>query len=254
MKLTSILFLAFLLAFAQVQAQQLAKPDTLKTSGGPLVIQPITHGTLALTYKAKTIYVDPYGGADLFKGLPKPDLILITDIHPDHLDTTTLAALNTEKVRMVVPRAVAEMMPEKYKKQLVVLDNGGQSTQQGIGILAMPMYNLPDTADARHPKGRGNGYVLQVGDKRVYISGDTEGIPEMRRLENIDVAFVCMNLPYTMDVDQAADAVLEFKPKMVYPYHFRGQNGFSDVEKFKQLVNAKDKNIEVRLKEWYPKK
>ncbi|WP_266205638.1 MBL fold metallo-hydrolase [Pontibacter kalidii] len=254
MKLKSILALAFILAFVQVQAQQLAKPDTLKTSGGPLVIQPITHGTLALTYKAKTIYVDPYGGADLFKGLPKPDLILITDIHPDHLDTATLAALETEKVRMVVPRAVAELLPEKYQQQLVILDNGGQSIQQGINIMALPMYNLPDTADARHPKGRGNGYVLQIGDKRVYISGDTEGIPEMRRLENIDVAFVSMNLPYTMDVDQAADAVLEFQPKVVYPYHYRGQNGFSDVEKFKQLVGAKNKGIEVRLKDWYPNK
>ncbi|OKL41477.1 MBL fold metallo-hydrolase [Pontibacter flavimaris] len=254
MKLKPILALAFLLAFVQVQAQQLTPPDTLKTSGGPLLIQPITHGTLALTYKAKTIYVDPYGGADLFKGLPEPDLILITDIHGDHLDTATLGALNTEKVRLVVPRAVAEMLPEKYKQQLVILDNGGQSMQQGINILAMPMYNLPDTAGAFHPKGRGNGYVLQLGDKRVYISGDTEGIPEMRRLEDIDVAFVSMNLPYTMEVDQAADAVLEFQPKIVYPYHYRGQNGLSDVEKFKQLVGAKNKNIEVRLKEWYPNK
>ncbi|WP_276495979.1 MBL fold metallo-hydrolase [Pontibacter litorisediminis] len=254
MKLKPILLLAFILAFAQVQAQQLATPDTLRTSGGPLVIQPITHGTLALTFKGKTIFVDPYGGAEAFQNLPKPDLVLITDIHPDHLDTATLGALDLAKVKMVVPRAVAEQLPEKYKQQLVVLDNGGQSMQQGINILAMPMYNLPDSAGAFHTKGRGNGYVLQTGDKRIYISGDTEGIPEMRRLENIDVAFVSMNLPYTMDVDQAADAVLEFQPKMVYPYHYRGTDGLSDVERFKQLVSSKNKNIEVRLKEWYPQK
>lgn len=254
MRLKSILALAFILAMVQVKAQQLASPDTVKTSGGPLVIQPITHGTLALTFKAKTIYVDPYGGAEAYKNLPKPDLILITDIHADHLDTATLGALEIGKTKMVVPRAVAEKLPAKYKQQLVILDNGGQSMQQGINILAMPMYNLPDTAGAFHTKGRGNGYVLQMGDKRVYISGDTEGIPEMRRLENIDVAFVSMNLPYTMDVDQAADAVLEFKPKIIYPYHYRGTEGLSDVQSFKQQVNAKNKQIDVRLKEWYPKK
>lgn len=253
MIIRSILAFAFSLAFLGAQAQQLPEPDTLKTSGGPFIIQPVSHGTLVLKYKAKHIYVDPTGGAEAFASIPKPDLILITDIHGDHLDTATLAALDTKGIKMVVPRAVAERLPEQYKQQLVVLDNGGQSMQQGITLKAMPMYNLPDTADARHPKGRGNGYLLEMGGKRVYISGDTEGIPEMRSLKNIDVAFVSMNLPYTMDVDQAADAVLEFKPKVIYPYHYRGQNGLSDVEKFKQLVNSKNKEIEVRLKDWYPK-
>lgn len=116
------------------------------------------------------------------------------------------------------------------------------------------MYNLPVTADSRHPQGRGNGYVLSFGNKNIYLSGDTSGIPEMRTLKNIDVAFVCMNLPYTMDVDEAAEAVLDFKPKVVYPYHYRGQNGLSDVTRFKQLVNGKDKKIEVRLRDWYAAK
>ncbi|MEO8732935.1 MAG: MBL fold metallo-hydrolase, partial [Flavobacteriales bacterium] len=118
-------------------------------------------------------------------------------------------------------------------------------------ITAMPMYNLPDSPTAFHPKGRGNGYVLTFGGKRIYISGDTQGIPEMRALKNIDIAFVCMNLPYTMDVDEAADAVLAFKPKVVYPYHYRGKDRFSDVKKFKALVNAKDPAIEVRQEDWY---
>lgn len=113
------------------------------------------------------------------------------------------------------------------------------------------MYNLPESPDSRHTKGRGNGYILQLGGKKVYISGDTEDIPEMRALEGIDVAFVCMNLPYTMDINQAASAVLEFKPKIVYPFHFRGQGGLSDVEGFKKLVNDGDASIDVRLREWY---
>ena len=114
------------------------------------------------------------------------------------------------------------------------------------------MYNLPESPTAMHTKGRGNGYVLGIGGKNIYLSGDTQGIPEMRSLKNIDVAFVCMNLPYTMDVKEAADAVLAFSPKIVYPYHYRGQNGLSDINAFKNLVDAGNKNIEVRLRNWYP--
>jgi L-ascorbate metabolism protein UlaG (beta-lactamase superfamily) len=121
-----------------------------------------------------------------------------------------------------------------------------------IRVEAIPMYNLPESPDNRHTKGRGNGYVLTIGGKRIYISGDTEAIPEMRTLKNIDVAFVCMNLPYTMDVDQAADGVLDFVPKVVYPYHYRGKGGLSDIDKFKALVNKKNTNIDVRLRNWYP--
>jgi L-ascorbate metabolism protein UlaG (beta-lactamase superfamily) len=113
------------------------------------------------------------------------------------------------------------------------------------------MYNLPDDSTARHTKGRGNGYILTLGGKRFYISGDTEDIPEMRNLKNIDVAFVCMNMPYTMTEEQAASAVLDFKPKIVYPFHYRGQGGFSDTQKFKMLVNKGDASIDVRLKDWY---
>ncbi|TPE45940.1 MBL fold metallo-hydrolase [Pontibacter mangrovi] len=252
MKLKSILALAFSLGLAPAMAQQTATPDTIKTTGGPLIIQPITHGTLALQFKGKTIYVDPYGGAAGFSGLAKPDLILITDIHPDHLDMSTLSNIQTEGIKIVAPQAVADSLPQKYKQQVVVLKNGDKTEQLGIKILALPMYNLPESADAMHPKGRGNGYLLEMGGKRVYISGDTEGTPEMRNLKNIDVAFVSMNLPYTMDVDQAAEAVLAFKPKIIYPYHYRGKDGLSDVDSFKQQVNTKDKQIEVRLKNWYP--
>ena len=254
MKLKSIVTFFFAFALLQVNAQQRATPDQVKTNKGNLTIQPIQHGTLVLNWDNKTVYVDPTGGAEAFSGVAKPDMILITDIHGDHFNKETLDALQTENTVMVVPQAVADQLPEKYKNQLTVIGNGESTTKLGIPITAIPMYNLPESAESRHTKGRGNGYILNLGGKNIYLSGDTEGIPEMRALKNIDVAFVSMNLPYTMDVDQAADAVLDFKPKIVYPYHYRGQNGLSDVASFKKQVNAKNKQIEVRLKDWYPAK
>ena len=238
--------LCFILAIS-VNAQR-PSPDTVQTDMGPLIIQPIQHGTLVLGWNNHTIYTDPFGGAGAFKGIDPPDLILITDIHGDHLNLETLNALKTENVPLVVPQAVAERLPGKYSDQLVVISNGEETDQLGIHIQAIPMYNLPESADSRHTKGRGNGYVLTMGGKKIYLSGDTEDIPEMRSLEDIDVAFVCMNLPYTMDIHQAASAVLDFEPDVVYPYHYRGQ----DTEEFKRLVNNKNEEIEVRLKDWYP--
>jgi L-ascorbate metabolism protein UlaG (beta-lactamase superfamily) len=179
-------------------------------------------------------------------------MVLITDIHGDHMDVKTLQALDLSKAIMVVPQAVADSLAKHMKKEVVLLNNGKTTNQLGIEIKAIPMYNLPETADSRHTKGRGNGYILTIGGKNIYISGDTEDIQEMRSLKNIDVAFVCMNLPYTMDVKQAADAVLAFKPKVVYPYHYRGQGGLADVNSFRQTVNASNKQIEVRLRSWYP--
>lgn len=244
--LTSALFFSLFVMFAQAQ---LIQPDNEKVSGGTLTIQPVSHATLVLSYNKKNIYIDPTGGDSAFKGLAAPDLILVTDIHGDHFDPKTIEAVNTAKAVVVVPQAVADKLPPSTdKEKLVVLKNGDKTMQEGISVLAIPMYNLPETPDAFHTKGRGNGYVLTIGGKNIYISGDTEDIPEMRALKNIDIAFVCMNLPYTMDVNQASQGVLAFKPKVVYPYHYRGQ----DVNTFKTLVNAGDKNIDVRLRNWYP--
>jgi L-ascorbate metabolism protein UlaG (beta-lactamase superfamily) len=231
---------------------QRADADEIKTSAGPLKIQPLMHATLAFTWNGKTIYADPQGGAKVFDGIAEPDLILITDIHGDHFNPETLQALNLSHAIIIVPQAVADKMSDDLKAKATVVNNGQTISQLGITISAIPMYNLPESADAKHTKGRGNGYVLTFGDKTVYLSGDTAGIPEMRSLKNIDAAFVCMNLPYTMDVNEAADAVIAFKPKIVYPYHYRGQNGLSDTEAFKKLVNNSDKGIEVRLRNWYP--
>jgi L-ascorbate metabolism protein UlaG (beta-lactamase superfamily) len=244
------LLVFFCLLFFLVHAQRPA-PDKIEASSGPLMVQPINHGSLVLTWNNKTIYIDPYPNAKAFDGIAPADLILITDIHGDHLNAETLNAIETSKARLVVPQAVADQLPEKLKGKGTVLANGKKITEAGITISAIPMYNLPEAPDSRHTKGRGNGYVLSLGGKTVYISGDTEDIPEMRKLKNIDIAFVCMNLPYTMDIEQASSAVLEFKPKIVYPYHYRGQGGLNDVEGFKKLVNAVNPSIDVRLRNWY---
>jgi L-ascorbate metabolism protein UlaG (beta-lactamase superfamily) len=230
---------------------QLAQADVIDTKDGPLTVQPVMHASLILTINKVVIYADP-SGINNFKGQKPPDLILITDIHGDHFDLKTLEAVKQATTWLVVPQVVADKLPEADKTHLIVLKNGDQKVVSGISVRAIPMYNLPESSTAMHTKGRGNGYVLGIGGKNIYLSGDTQGIPEMRSLKNIDVAFICMNLPYTMDVKEAADAVLAFKPKIVYPYHYRGQNGLSDVNEFKRLVEAGDKNIEVRLRNWYP--
>ena len=244
----TLLLLCLTTGFASAQRPA---ADQVQTSAGTLTIQPVFHAAMVLTWDNKTIYIDPYGGAKAFEGLAAPDLVLITDIHQDHLDPGTLNAIQTGKATFIVPQAVADKMPENLKSKCVIIANGKSINEKGIDIEAIPMYNLPEDEKAMHTKGRGNGYVLTLGGKKVYISGDTEDIAEMRRLKNIDVAFVCMNLPYTMDVKQASSAVLEFKPVIVYPYHYRGQDGLSDTEEFKKLVEAGSKGIDVRLRNWY---
>ena len=246
--LNLILTLALLLAMnSWCQAQQ-PDADQILAENGAISIQPIQHGTLALSWNGISIYVDPTGGKEAFSGLSKPNLILITDIHGDHMNIETLNALDTENTTIIAPVAVKERLPEKLADKVAVLANGDKTGILNIEIQAVPMYNLPEDEDSRHPKGRGNGYILNMGGKKLYLSGDTEDIEEMRSLENIDVAFVCMNLPYTMDINQAASAVLDFKPGIVYPYHYRGQ----DTKAFKKLVMDENPDIEVRLRNWYP--
>jgi L-ascorbate metabolism protein UlaG (beta-lactamase superfamily) len=237
------MFLATLFMMAGAAA---LNGDVVPLRDGNLIIRPVNHATFVLGWNDRTVYVDPVGGGKRFEGLPQPDLILITDIHGDHLDAPTLNSISTPKTKFVVPKAVAEKLPANLRKQATVISNGESTELMDMKIEAIPMYNTTPERERFHPKGRGNGYLLTIGGKRIYISGDTEDIPEMRALRNIDVAFVCMNLPYTMDVEQAASAVREFKPAIVYPYHSRS----SDVERFKQLVGGEG-GVEVRLRDWY---
>jgi L-ascorbate metabolism protein UlaG (beta-lactamase superfamily) len=207
---------------------------------------------MVLSYGDDDIYIDPTGGAEAFKGQATPDIILITDIHGDHMDLKTLEALDLSQATVLAPKAVVDKLTDNLNiKSTVILNNGDSVIINGYSIEAIPMYNLREDALKFHSKGRGNGYVLNINGERIYISGDTEDISEMRALKNIDKAFVCMNLPYTMTVENAVSAVLEFKPKEVYPYHYRGTNGFSDVNEFKRLVNQDDKDIKVVLLNWY---
>lgn len=215
-------------------------------------VTPIEHATLVFEMGGQVIYADPVGGADAFAGQPAPNIILITDIHGDHLNGPTIQAVSTQDTVIIAPQAVVDELPEGISGTVVTLINGEVADQKGLKIEAVPMYNLPGPNQNFHTKGRGNGYIVEANGQRVYLSGDSADIPEMRGLQNIDVAFVAMNLPYTMDVESAADAVLEFKPKTVHPYHYRGPEGLSDINKFKQLVNEGDSSINVDLLDFYP--
>ena len=220
--------------------------DHLNTQDGDVVIHPVNHASLVLTWKDQVIYVDPVGGASLYKNFPRPTLIFITDIHGDHADSVTVNGVGGSNAIVIAPAAVLPMLSASVRGVTRVLANGAKLTLSGLGIEGVPMYNITAGRLGYHSKGRGNGYILTAGGKRLYISGDTEGIPEMRGLTDIDAAFVCMNLPFTMDVTQAASAVREFRPRTIYPYHFSD----SSTTKFKQLVGT-DLNIEVRLRKWY---
>lgn len=216
--------------------------QTFKTSAGAVEITPIFHASAMIKAGGDTIYIDPAPPANI-TGLKPGELILITDIHPDHLNTAYITALSSDKTEIIAPAAVQATV-----KSAKVIANGQSTQWHKWKITAVPMYNIHNTMPNGmpfHPKGRGNGYILTYGGKNFYFAGDTEGIPEMRALKNIDVAFIPMNLPYTMTPEDAAEAVKAFKPKIVIPYHYRGQ----DVQKFASAL--KGTGIEVRLLDWY---
>jgi L-ascorbate metabolism protein UlaG (beta-lactamase superfamily) len=214
------------------------------TAEGDVIIHPINHATFVMEWGSRMIYVDPVGGSSRFTGLPRADLILVTHDHSDHYDNTTLTAVKQTNTVIVAPAAVVQKLTTALKPLAVTLTNGAGLDTLDCRVDAVPAYNL---TVSNHPKGVGNGYVLTLGGKRIYISGDTEDTPELRALEAIDIAFVCMNLPYTMSVTKAASAVRQFRPRVVYPYHY---SGGSDVNQFKRLVGM-DLGIEVRLRKWY---
>lgn len=226
--------------------------ETIQKETSALKISPISHATAVISFDKETIYLDPTGGLKAFKGFKKPTYVLITDIHGDHMDLKTLNALDLLESIIIAPEAVTKNLTSVNSQEIITLQNGEKKSMDNFNIEAIPMYNLREEALKFHSKGRGNGYVLTINNERIYFSGDTEDIPEMRNLKNIDKAFVCMNLPYTMTIESAADAVLEFKPKEIYPYHYRGTDGLSDVAKFKDIVTSQDANIKVIPWNWYP--
>ena len=216
-------------------------------------IIPIEHASTLLLHGNTTIYIDPVGEAEWYANYPSPDLVLITDIHWDHFNPKTLGALIQEGTTIIAPQAVADKMTPALLAKTSILANGGVMNSNGINVEAIPMYNLREEALDFHTKGRGNGYVITIDQKRIYFSGDTEDIEEMRSLKNIDMAFVCMNLPYTMTENSAAAAVIAFSPKKVYPYHYRGKPNVSDVALFKTLIEKSNAKVEVIQLDWYPR-
>jgi len=227
-------------------AQQ-AAGDAYDTANGKIGIRPVAHASFVMTTPSLVIYNDPVGGADAYEGLPRPDLILVTHEHGDHYDAATLAALSGPETRLVTNPAVYEKLPEEVKAKATAIANGENTTVGDIAIVAVPAYNTTEDRLKYHPKGRDNGYVLEIDGRRVYIAGDTEDIPEMRELTDIFIAFVPMNLPFTMDADQASSAVAAFAPQFVYPYHYKG----SDPEAFAAKVAASGAAVEVVQGPWY---
>ena len=217
--------------------------ETVATSGGEIGIHPVMHASLALGFGDQVFYVDP--AENSFDGLPAPTAIFITHAHGDHYNAENLVKLAGDEVPVYVNADVFEKLPEGLKARATALKNGESTTVNGIAVDAIAAYNTTEDRKQYHPQGVGNGYVFTFADKKVYVAGDTEDIPEMRALTGIEVAFLPMNLPYTMSVEQAADAVKAFKPSIVYPYHSRG----SDLEQFKSLVGDAS---EVRIAGFYP--
>jgi L-ascorbate metabolism protein UlaG (beta-lactamase superfamily) len=233
----SLLCMMAVVAFAQKSFET----DVIKSAGEDLKITFIGHGTLMFTYGGKVIHVDPWSKLADYSKLPKADLVLITHEHQDHLDPDALSKIRTDKTEVVLTETCAQKV-----KGSTVMHNGDVKTIDGLKIEAVPAYNIlhkRDTGQPFHPKGVGNGYVVTFGDKRIYVAGDTENVPEVKKLSNIDVAFLPMNLPYTMTPEMVAEAARSFKPKILYPYH----TGKTDVSKLKALLKDSD-GIEIRLR------
>jgi L-ascorbate metabolism protein UlaG (beta-lactamase superfamily) len=226
---------------AGAPAQAALEKDVIRTAEGELEITFVGHGTLMFRFGGKVIHVDPVGRYADYAKMPKADLILVTHEHGDHLDASAIERIATDKTVLVVTEACAEKLGRG-----TVMKNGDARTVAGLRVEAVPAYNVVHMRSPGvpfHPKGAGNGYVIAFGDKRVYVAGDTENVPEMARLEKIDVAFLPMNVPYTMTPEMVADAVRTMRPEIVYPYHF----GRTDPSKLVDLLRGA-KGVEVRIR------
>lgn len=224
-----------------MHAEEQFETDVIPTAAGDLMITFLGHGSLMLDFNEVNISVDPFSGIADYSQLPKADLILITHEHQDHLDKAALPSVRTESSDLILTETCA-----KQVEGGIVMQNGDVRTVRGIQVEAVPAYNLVhkrDSGQPFHPKGSGNGYILTFGDKRVYIAADTENTPEMKALSDIDIAFLPMNLPYTMTPEMVADAAKAFKPGILYPYHF----GNTDTSQLVELLRD-EKGIEVRVR------
>lgn len=227
--------------------------DTVQTANGPLTIIPIHHATLALQWGGQTIYCDPVGGAERYKSLDRPTIIVLTHHHGDHFDMATLDALVDEDTRLVAPGIVHDQMPADIAARTQLMANGDRAQINGIAITAIPMYNTTPERSRYHEKGVGNGYLFDFAGTRVYLASDTEPTPEMDGLGPIDIAFFPMNLPYTMTPDQVLACIEKTRPRLAYPFHYRYP--FDEIGTEPEALIAimpVDSPTEVRARNWYP--
>ena len=235
-----ISFFVVVFVFAAAAQGEFEK-DIIKTNSGNLEITFVGHGTLMFAFGGRVIHVDPWSRLADYSKMPKAHIILITHHHRDHLDLKALEQIRTEKSLVVLTEKCASQV-----KGATVMHNGDVKVVGGLRIEAVPAYNVVHMRSEGvpfHPKGVGNGYVITFGDKRVYVAGDTENIPEMKNLKDIDIAFLPMNLPYTMTPEMVADASKAFKPKVLYPYHY----GKTDTSEIVTLLKD-EQEIEVRIR------
>ena len=222
-------------------SENIFETDTFETTAGPLAITFIGHGSLMLKWKGMILHVDPFGRQADYSQLPRADIILLTHEHGDHMDMSVLNKIVTTDTRMIYTRKCEQQTPGG-----IVMKNGDKMVIRDIDVEAVPAYNrihARENGEVYHPRGEGNGYVLTFADLRIYIAGDTEDIPEMSELTNIDIAFLPMNLPYTMTPEMATRAALSFKPRILYPYHY----GSTTTSKLVKLLGA-EKGMEVRIR------
>lgn len=222
-------------------AEKKFEEDVIKTDTGELKITFVGHGTLKFVYREKVVHVDPWSRLADYSRMPKANLILVTHEHGDHLDAKAIKTLRDEKTKLVLTKTCAEKVMGG-----TVMKNGDVKTVEGLKIEAVPAYNIVHKrsgGEPFHPKGRGNGYIVTFDKTRVYVAGDTENIPEMKKLQKIDIAFLPMNLPYTMTPEMVADTAKAFKPKILYPYHY----GQTDPNELVNLLKD-SKNIDVRIR------
>jgi L-ascorbate metabolism protein UlaG (beta-lactamase superfamily) len=241
--LKAILMLVFVIGLATTaMAKEPFQTDTLTTSQGPLTITFIGHGTLFFTFGGKVIHIDPWSQLADYSKLPRADLIMITHEHRDHLDLEAIKAIRTDSTALVLTETCAEQISGG-----IIFKNGDVDTIQGLPIEAMAAYNIVhmrSNGQPFHPPAVGNGYILTFSDLRVYVAGDTENTPKMKALRDIDVAFLPMNLPYTMTPQMVADAAKAFQPKILYPYHYGDTDTSELIELLKDLPE-----IEVRIRQ-----
>ncbi len=241
MRTFSLFLSLFVVVGALAWAQSGLQTDTFKTSSGDLQITFIGHATLMLRHQNLVLHVDPVSQYADYATVPKADIVLVTHDHGDHLDPKAIEAIRTEKTVLV---GTANCAPRVTG--MAAMSNGESRSVHGLRIEAVPAYNIVNksrTGEPFHPKGDGNGYVITFGDKRVYVAGDTEDVPEMKALRNIDIAFLPMNLPYTMTPEMVAEGARTFAPKILYPYHY----GNTDTSKLTALL-AGVPGIEVRIR------